>query len=314
MNSRFSYALIGLFVLVLGGVFVGVVLWLSAGPVEQHYRTYVAYMRQSVSGLGVNSVVKYLGVDVGRVKSIELDPQNPEQVQLLLQIRPDVPIRKDTVAVLSTQGLTGVTHVELMGTTTDSPPLQAAPGERYPEIKTRLSVFSRLQDALPSLVSEMRSTATNTGEVARRLEELLSESNLRTTGQILDNVHKLTATLSDQAVAISEIVHNVNAASRGAERASAEIPGLLQRADATLAAIDRAAGSVRQAADRIGSFAKQSQQDLEAVGSSSLPQLNATLAEMQQLTDALRRLAQQLEQNPDMLLYGRPKPTPGPGE
>ena len=50
------------------------------------YDRYEAYMRESVAGLSVNSTVKYRGVDVGRVKAIDLNPNNPEEVLLTMDI------------------------------------------------------------------------------------------------------------------------------------------------------------------------------------------------------------------------------------
>ncbi len=57
-------------------------------------------MHESVAGLGVNSAVKYNGVNVGSVKKTSLNNQNPEQVRLLLQIEEHTPITEGTTATL----------------------------------------------------------------------------------------------------------------------------------------------------------------------------------------------------------------------
>ena len=101
------------------------------------YDRYYAFMRESVAGLSVNSTVKYRGVDVGRVKEIALSPENPEEVRLVLDIDRGTPIKTDTIAVLETQGLTGLATLNLTGGSRDAPPLQATEGQEYPVIKTR---------------------------------------------------------------------------------------------------------------------------------------------------------------------------------
>ncbi len=102
-----NYAIVGAFVLGLGAVLVAGVLWLaSGGAFGTKYDLYLAIEDESVAGLNVNAPVKYKGVDVGKVRSIRLDPVNPERVNLIFAIERGTPIKEDTLAVLKTQGLT----------------------------------------------------------------------------------------------------------------------------------------------------------------------------------------------------------------
>ncbi len=108
MEPKVNYLLAGSFVVVLGIVTLGLVVWLGKADYRGVYDRYDTYMRQSVSGLSENSAVKYRGVDVGRVKDIALNPENTEEVRLSLDILQGTPIKTDTVATLETQGLTGL--------------------------------------------------------------------------------------------------------------------------------------------------------------------------------------------------------------
>ncbi|MDP2707564.1 MAG: MlaD family protein, partial [Burkholderiales bacterium] len=106
-----NYALVGAFVLVLGAVLIAGVLWLaSGGAYHKKYDLYLAIMDESVAGLNLNAPVKYNGVDVGKVRQIQLDTVNPERVNLLFAIERGTPIKEDTVAVLKIQGLTGIAY------------------------------------------------------------------------------------------------------------------------------------------------------------------------------------------------------------
>ena len=92
------------------------VLWLaSGGALQKKYDLYLAIEDESVAGLNLNAPVKFNGVDVGKVRDIQLDPANPERVRLMFAIERGTPIKEDTVAVLKTQGLTGIAYVELSG-------------------------------------------------------------------------------------------------------------------------------------------------------------------------------------------------------
>ena len=55
------------------------------GYSTKHYRMYAVYINESVSGLSVDAAVKYNGVDVGTVKSIQIDAENPQLVFILLK-------------------------------------------------------------------------------------------------------------------------------------------------------------------------------------------------------------------------------------
>jgi phospholipid/cholesterol/gamma-HCH transport system substrate-binding protein len=112
MNTKVNYVVVGAFVVVLGAAVLAIVLWLGKSDYRGVYDRYYAYMQESVAGLSVNSTVKYRGVDVGRVKDIVLNPENPQEVRLTLDILHATPIKIDTVAVLETQGLTGLATVK----------------------------------------------------------------------------------------------------------------------------------------------------------------------------------------------------------
>jgi phospholipid/cholesterol/gamma-HCH transport system substrate-binding protein len=97
MEPKVSYALVGAFVVLFGAVLIVIVLWLVRGGPQRTYRSYYAYFGESVSGVTEDSVVRYKGTNVGRVRNMRLDPENPERVRLLLDIAEGTPIKEDTV-------------------------------------------------------------------------------------------------------------------------------------------------------------------------------------------------------------------------
>ncbi len=154
MEPKVNYILVGSFVALLGAATLGAILWLGKTDYRGVYDRYYTFMRESVAGLSVNSTVKYRGVDVGRVKDIVLSPDNPEEVRLTLDIVRGTPIKTDTIAVLQTQGLTGLATLNLTGGSRDAPPLEVLEGQEYPVIKAGPSLFFRLDEAISRLLSE----------------------------------------------------------------------------------------------------------------------------------------------------------------
>jgi len=143
METRANYVAVGAFVLVvLAGIMVSV-LWLARAQFATEYQYFETHLAGSVSGLGDGAPVRLNGIQVGRVARIELDPEDPKLVTLVLQVSKAIEIHADAVASLESQGLTGVSYVEISGGTLSSPPLTAAAGQRYPVIASRPSAGHR---------------------------------------------------------------------------------------------------------------------------------------------------------------------------
>lgn len=123
MEPKVNYTLVGLFLAVFGAALLAGILWLSRTDYRGVYDRYYTYMDESVSGLSTDSSVRYNGVDIGRVKEIVLNADNPEQVRLALDLVRGTPIKEDTIAFLETQGLTGITTMNLRGGSAASSPL-----------------------------------------------------------------------------------------------------------------------------------------------------------------------------------------------
>ena len=278
MESKVNFAVVGAFVLILGALLIGGILWLSSGKsYRKAYDTYLIYMSESVSGLSLDAPVRYRGVQVGGVRRIALAPGNAEQVQLTLDIEHGTPVKQDTVATLRVQGLTGIAHVELSGDSRDAPPLKASPGEKYPVIRTGPSLMLRLDTAVTALLTNLNRSSEN-------VNALLDEENRAALRRTLVNLERLSGTL-----------------------ANAELPQLLKRIQRSADAFDRMANETARAGSSTANT-------IESVRAESLPEARQAITELRELTASLRRFSDALERNPGMLLQGRPAVPPGPGE
>ena len=184
MEPKVNYTLVGLFIALLGAGLLAGVLWLSRTDYRGVYDRYYTYMDESVTGLSNDSSVKYRGVDVGRVKESILNPDNPEQVRIALDLVRGTPIKEDTVAVLETQGLTGITTVNLTGGTRAAPLLKAKPGENFPVIKSQPSFYTQLSRSLARLTAneqlpELLANLNNLTQDARGLLDAQSRADLK---------------------------------------------------------------------------------------------------------------------------------------
>lgn len=183
MEPKVNYALVGLFVIVLSAALIIIFFWLSTFRNEKTYLTYLVYMQENVTGLSVQSPVRFSGVPVGYVKEIQLDKNNPQLVRLKLDIEDGTPITTGTVASLQFQGITGVLYVGLKIKIPGASPLVAKPGFRYPVIPSELSFIMQLSEVLPEV-------AKNIKIIGESIRKLLNEKNLAAIQKTLGNIAK----------------------------------------------------------------------------------------------------------------------------
>lgn len=308
MESKVNFALVGAFVLVLGAGLVAGILWFSSGGmVRRAYDTYQILMGESVSGLNLDAPVKYRGVEVGRVRRMNLAPGNVQLVQLTLDIERGTPVRQDTVAVLRVQGLTGIAYVELSGGRPDSPALVAKPGESYPVIRSGPSLMVRLDSAISALL-------TNVTRTSESMSALMDEENRRAFKQTLLELQVLARTMAARSATIDSGLSQAARAADNAARFTGDLPRLVDRMQASAEGFDRMTGELSRAGKDANATLAGTRADLRAATEELVPEARALLAELRDVTASLRRLVVQVEQNPSMLLFGRPAARPGPGE
>ncbi len=304
MEPKVSYVLVGAFVVLFGAVLIVIVLWLVRGGPQRTYRSYYAYFGESVSGVTEDSVVRYKGINVGRVRNMRLDPENPERVRLVLDIAEGTPIKEDTVASLATQGLTGLAFVELGGGTRDSPPLTPPPGQPYPVIKIKPSL--PLDQAASTLM-------TNLNEIASSLKDLTDKESRAAIRKTMVNLAELTAALRQREKELDKLFSSTDRTLENTREATEKLPALVSRVTETAAAVENMAQQIAGTGKSVDSLLAGSQQDVQRFTNKTLSEAGLLIAEIRQLTERLQRLAQQVEQNPRSLLFGR-RPAPGPGE
>ena len=303
-----NYVVVGAFVVVLGAVLVAGVLWLaSGGAFQKKYDLYLAIANESVAGLNLNAPVKYNGVDVGKVRKIWLEPGNPEQANLFFAIEHGTPVKEDTVAVLKTQGLTGIAYVELSGGSRDSPPLAATAGNKYPVIRTKPSLSTRLENVLTTVLAKLDSASSN-------LNAILSDENRAAFTSALADFAAVAHTIAARKGTLDAGIVSAARTFDNSARASARLEPVIERISRGAEAVEKMGDQVARTSAGAGKTVDSVGADVKRFTAETLPELERLLGELSVLTTSLRRLSEQTERDPRGLLFGR-KPLPeGPGE
>ncbi len=284
MDTKVNYVLVGIFVVLLSIAIIIATAWISGGRGAKSYNKYLTYINETVAGLNEKAAVKFNGVEVGYVEQITLNPKNPQQVKLLLDIDSKTPINSSTVAFLQTQGITGYMFVALKANRPSAPPLQKTPGEKYPVIPSKASFLFQLDNAVESIT-------TNISNVSNRLQGVLSDENQKAFSGILVNLEEISTIIKQNSKELDEMIKSANKTFENTAVASKDFPNLLHKLDTTLNETRRMVQNLSNASEHLDVIDKA-----------------------KELLASVQSLADELNENPSMLIRGKAAPTKGPGE
>src|SRR5258706_14313756 len=106
METKANYIAVGAFVLACMFGMVVTVLWL-AGTENIAYSFYTVKFHGSVIGLGKGTIVRYNGLDAGRVDDLVIDPTDSKTVLATIKIDRNYDIHSDATAAIANQWFTG---------------------------------------------------------------------------------------------------------------------------------------------------------------------------------------------------------------
>lgn len=307
METRVSYALVGLFVILLTLAIIGAGLYLGGDIRTRPHTDYAIYMDESVAGLNVSAPVRYRGVDVGRVQAITLNPEHPDEVRVVIAVEKQVPIDLETVATLRSQGLTGISFVELSGSTTDPVTPEPRAGDDLPEIRTVPSLTSRLEQTVDEALGVM-------GVVAEEVRDLLREENREQVARLLTNANVLVGNLAEGSQDLDQTVARFNRLLDQGNETAERLPESMDRLDATLERWAKLADDLGRTGDSMDALASRGEATLIEFNQTLIPELGTLMYEVRRLAQDMERTLEGFSDEPQMLLYGRQPIAPGPGE
>jgi len=292
MGNRINYTLVGLFVVVLLSGLLSLAYWLEQNGGKQKYDHYRVYITESVDGLSPDASVKYRGVEVGTVEDMAINPENSEQVVLLLKIRQNTPIKVDVTATLNFFGITGLAFIELSGSSKDAKILKTEDGS-IPVIPAVPSTFARFQNGLGLL-------ADKSGRALDRFDRLLSDENLQNFGELLAQSKLLVQDLRTLSTSFRPLIENSNLMEKA-------LSSTLEKVDSAALSVDSMASSLE---NNYANVALELNQNIQQ----SLELFNNLMHQLSSLTDALRTTIQTIDDSPSDLLFKHTEIKPGPGE
>lgn len=292
MESRINYTLVGLFVLLLASGLVYFVFWLGTHGSSEEYDYYRVRISESVAGLNADASVKYMGVGVGTVAHIGINPENSRQVELILKIRRGTPVTAATTAQLKFFGITGLAFIELKAGIKNAPVLKPSDHE-MPIIPSRPSTLKRMDESL-SLLASKSATALD------RIDKLLNDDNIRNLGDMFVDIRLLVADMRASVHKFNGVLEQTSTTEERLADAAVKVGALSDDLKRTAARLETVYASV---GNRTGS-------DLHH----SLELVDQLLIRLGMTVQQIQRIVQHVEESPADMLFNRTIPRPGPGE
>jgi phospholipid/cholesterol/gamma-HCH transport system substrate-binding protein len=300
MERDAKYLAVGTFILIALSMAVLFIVWYTDARDGREYNLYEIYYAGSVSGLDRGSPVRYLGVDVGRVRRLGIDRDDASRVIVVVEVDSTAPISSATRASLGIQGVTGLLYVNLKEQPGTSKEVALRAGKQYPIIESVASDFDVFLASLPELMGRATS-------ILERLGRVLSDENLEGLAQTIESVRSATATLPQTSKEVAGLVAEVRGTVAEIHAAAESLRGMTDEVRPgireAVARMSEVADNLAAATDRVDSFTRKSETQLGHFTEQGLFEVERLVREARSAAREFRDLSRNLQENPSQIIY-----------
>ena len=298
MERQAHYAVVGLITIVLGIALLGFAFWFIKFDFNRSYGVYDVEFNTPVDGLTKGAEVHFNGIKVGEVTNLRLGNANTHQVIATVQLDAGTPVRTDSIASLEPQGVTGLYYMQISPGSARAPLLKHNPDAPPPIIHSEESALSKLLQGSGSVIE-------NTYESLNRVNRLLSDQNIKTFSQSLDNLQAITADLKDRKQILDDAHEAIVSAGQAADAVTQlahSTDTVVNSAPDTLNRINAATDKLATAADNFSKTTASIQAPFDTVQTTTLPELQESLHNLNEASTSLKQLVDDIHDDPKSML------------
>ena len=265
---------------------------------------YTTYFDESVQGLQVDSAIKYRGVEIGKVQSINVAPDY-NLIEVVMKIDLEGDLQKQTIAALTSAGITGIVFIELD---------RIKPGElpNSPKI-----TFKSSYPVIPSRRSGIGRFLADTGIIMQNIKDIDIKgisNQLKNTSKAIEDfvggkrVNNIITHLESTSANLDQTMAGINKtfAEGKVDKAVNETMGILSDARKLI-------GQAKNEIDALKLQEKANRTDvlLEDINKKAkviTNELQDTSEHLRVTSENLQRLSESLTKNPSELIFSKPAP------
>jgi phospholipid/cholesterol/gamma-HCH transport system substrate-binding protein len=302
MENKSHAMAAGIFTILFGIAAAIGIWWL--GQSDESTTDYVLETRRNVTGLNVQAQVRYRGIRAGKVEAIEPDAADPRVILVRVSIDDRFRLTRGSTAQLGYQGVTGLAYVQIEDDGLSTERLIGKDGAPA-RIALRPTMFDTLDEKAGDIVNQIST-------VSLRLAKALDENNVRNLSRTLDNMaaaseglQQLPVLLASMREALSESnLRNLRQILAHLEKTAGQSAPLTDE----MRELVRSMSVLSRRVDQLAGVAG------DELTTATLPRANVLMRELAANSRQLSRVLDDLEHNPQMLIFGRGAALPGPGE
>lgn len=293
METKARYVFVGVCSLVAIALAFGLLMFsLKRGDRDQ-IAYYAVEFSGGVAGLSVGNDVRFNGIKVGTVRSFTINQDDPSRVRVIITMAADTPIREDSEANLTMQGITGLAVVDISGGTAASPRMRKGNEDNMPLIKSRRSSLGSVIDEAPNLVIQAN-------ELLARSSKLLSPENQASLTSILKSFEVTSAALARQSGNLETTIENL-------ALASANLNKVMDSAYKIFGVdLDAGVAHFSQAFKNLDDLITELEPGARRLTGGTADEILRVLSEAQALLRNMNALVHSLQSDPQRLFFGDP--------
>jgi phospholipid/cholesterol/gamma-HCH transport system substrate-binding protein len=211
VKNRTQKIRLGIFLVISLSTLFSIIFFFTAREFFEKEDVYfVSYEGVSVTGLDIGSPVKYMGINVGRIQDMRIDPENVNRIIVTLGLKPETPIKENARADITSLGITGLKAIEISGASNEAKSLNPGSyiqaGSSFTgEItgkaeniaqKAELVLNNLITFTQPENLNKITGLADQAGTVISNIDSLIAE-NRKNVRQTVDQVKKISEQMDE---------------------------------------------------------------------------------------------------------------------
>ena len=289
------------------------------------YKTYFTF----AAGLDPGTAVRFGGLKAGVVEQVRPWEEDQTKVEVIFEVRADIPVNTDSVAKLASLSALGQNYLEITTGSIKAPRIE--PGgiiksEEAVTVDDIMQKFANLADTATDMMADMRGDMTRITERAeillKNLNEITGGKNRESMEQLLENANEMMA---EQKPKIDRITDQVSEMLVKADRLLVDFQAVAEQTKATVANANRTLDETREPLksnlvelEATLKQARRTLEDIQAIVVVNESNINETLENLRVSSQNLKEMSDELRQRPWSLIRVKPKPDrkvplPAPG-
>jgi virulence factor Mce-like protein len=282
-------AKVGTFVILSIGLFVYTFITVANVQVRGERHVYKTYFRFA-GGLEPGNIVRFAGLKAGVITAVRPWPDDPTQIEIVMEVDDDVPVNKDSFAQLASLSALGQNYLEITPGSKDAP---------------------RLENGANNFNGEFTKMSADIQEVLENVQKLTGETNQKSVEELLANANGMVADLRPK---FDRITNQLNQTLDKVQKLSDDFRQVAAHAETMVDSANKTVEETREPVkrdlaelERTLTEARTLLQNIQALVAVNQEDINQTIANFRVASNNVQQLTDELRQRPWSLIRVKPK-------